>query len=157
MTEQTIDPLLYETDKFKIWQEEKGIKVFYKPENHTNHFTHDLMERVWEFVDEGKQPVRYDGTWNVEADEYWGGLNIYTKVGSGGTSWGMTTKVYEALCQWRKQHRPKTVKEQTVIELKDLQELASNGTSEDLKQYEETIKTAIRLLEEKIIKEELEK
>lgn len=149
---EPIDPLIYETKDFRIWQNEKGLNVQYLKVGGTDTYTPDLMERIWELVDEGQQPMRWDGSWNVSFNEEWGGLDFSKKVGSGGTDWGMSESVYSAILAWRKHHQPKTVKEQTILDLKELKTVLAPGNGSGLEEYENTVLTAIRLLEETLNK-----
>ena len=147
-----IEPLLYETKDFKIWQDDKGLNVKYLKVGGQDTYSPDLMERIWECVDEGEQPTRWDGTWNVSFDDDWGGLRFSKKIGSGGSDWGMSDSVYSAVLAWRKHHQPKTVKEQTILDLKELRNVLAPGNDSGLEEYENTVLTAIRLLEETLNK-----
>ena len=133
-------------DNWVIYQADEGIYFRHKDGANFS-LNNELTERLWEFLDHGPQPERWDGTWNVsEPDDGWG-LDFRTHHGSGGTSWGLAPLAYSAILKWRDIVRPRTKSEQIVIDLttlKNVLEIEHPG------EYTELITDAIQNIEDRI-------
>ncbi len=132
--------VLYQIDEGIQFRHKDGANFLLSPE---------LVERIWEYLDHGEQPTRWDETWNVSADDWSGGLDFRKHIGSGGSYWGITASGLSALIEWRDTVRPRTKSEQIVIDLNNLK----NRLQEDYpdhSEYVQLINDAVQNIEDRI-------
>lgn len=134
-------------DNWVIFEADEGIKFIHKDGGNFR-LEPALVERIWEMLDHGQQPTRYDGSWNVEQNPDGWGLDFRQHVGSGGSYWGLAPLAYSALLKWREIVRPRTKSEQIVIDLTELQKVLEQDYPNT--EYSKLISDAIENIQDRV-------